>query len=119
MMHGGAVVPATPPLHTVRMPRRFRSAGSKVERLVARDGGERCHYCSIHFGRTPQRTVDHLVPIANGGSNSLENLVLACWPCNKHKGTRDAAVFLASKYVALRRRQVAAHEARLASTAVS
>jgi hypothetical protein len=27
-------------------------------------------------------TIDHLVPHARGGSNDLQNLVTACWPCN-------------------------------------
>ena len=31
-------------------------------------------------------TVDHVIPLARGGSNADDNLVLACDPCNKEKG---------------------------------
>lgn len=31
-------------------------------------------------------TVDHLVPKSAGGSNDLDNLVIACHPCNTGRG---------------------------------
>lgn len=33
-------------------------------------------------------SADHIRPVADGGENSLENLVTACWKCNLEK--RDA-----------------------------
>jgi len=36
--------------------------------------------------------VDHLVPVAKGGTDSQDNLVTACFDCNRGKGTKD--VFL-------------------------
>lgn len=48
-----------------------------------------CRYC----GRQPPEVVlhlDHIVPVANGGTNDLENLVTACLPCNIGKGIMDA-----------------------------
>ena len=45
-----------------------------------------CLYCGVHipyFG--PKSHVDHLVPIAAGGSNSAENLVWACAKCDEDK----------------------------------
>lgn len=43
-------------------------------------------------------TRDHLLPLSRGGSNSSDNIVAACWPCNREKGTMTAGeyrVFLA------------------------
>lgn len=43
-----------------------------------------CAYC----GATVDMTVDHVVPLARGGTHSAENLVAACRPCNSSKHTR-------------------------------
>jgi 5-methylcytosine-specific restriction endonuclease McrA len=32
--------------------------------------------------------VDHIVPLAAGGSSTSENLCLACYRCNEFKGPR-------------------------------
>lgn len=59
---------------------------------VARRAGGLCEYC-----KTPERLsgyafeVEHVVPLARGGPDSLDNLALACGPCNKIKGTRQRA----------------------------
>lgn len=47
--------------------------------------GHRCRYCG---GAAPEvrLVVDHIVPVAEGGSNDLENLVTACFECNAGKG---------------------------------
>lgn len=48
-----------------------------------------CQYC----GRRPpevQLEIDHKVPKAHGGSNSIENLVTACSDCNR--GKRDKLI---------------------------
>lgn len=43
-----------------------------------------CRYC---FRRTPAVVleIDHVVPVADGGSNDPMNLVTACWECNAGK----------------------------------
>jgi 5-methylcytosine-specific restriction endonuclease McrA len=41
--------------------------------------------CELHPGNW---TVDHIIPIARGGSNDLRNLQLMCRSCNSSKGTR-------------------------------
>jgi hypothetical protein len=79
-----------------------------------RDGGWFCHYCGCPLAgaATPEKLVrywmndgwsisinpkyrsthwvnlDHVVPRCRGGSNELENLVLACGQCNSRKGTK-------------------------------
>lgn len=50
--------------------------------------GFRCQYC----GASPPAVVlhvDHVVAVANGGSNADDNLVTACSNCNHGKGTKS------------------------------
>ena len=48
----------------------------------------RCHYCDSPL--TPEiAEIDHFVPVCKGGETKLGNLVLACSPCNRWKGTRN------------------------------
>lgn len=63
---------------------------TKKERFEALDrDGFRCRYC----GANPRSDgaielhVDHLIPRAQGGDNSLENRVTACQACNLGKGS--------------------------------
>lgn len=51
--------------------------------VLARDGAL-CRYC----GSTDDLTIDHVTPLAHGGSNNLTNLVVACRICNSSKGAR-------------------------------
>lgn len=46
--------------------------------------GDRCLAC----GSTGPLTVDHVVPLAVGGTNYIDNLQPLCGPCNSAKGTR-------------------------------
>ncbi len=47
----------------------------------------RCQYCGDRFSR-PCLTLDHIVPVVQGGPKSWENIVTACKPCNQRKGGR-------------------------------
>jgi hypothetical protein len=44
-----------------------------------------CHYCG---GKPPEVVlhVDHIMPVAEGGSNDPDNLVTSCRDCNQGKG---------------------------------
>lgn len=46
-----------------------------------------CQYCGR---KTPEVVleVDHIIPLALGGGNEVENLLTACWDCNRGKGAR-------------------------------
>ena len=46
----------------------------------------RCFWCGEKVGDTYH--VDHIVPLARGGSNWPENLVIACPHCNTSRGTK-------------------------------
>jgi 5-methylcytosine-specific restriction endonuclease McrA len=49
-----------------------------------------CAYCQT--SGVPLQ-VEHLVPKSRGGSDRASNLVIACEPCNKRKGSRTAEEF--------------------------
>ncbi len=44
-----------------------------------------CRYCGR---KTPDAVleVDHVIPVAEGGGDEMDNLVTACWECNRGKG---------------------------------
>jgi len=52
------------------------------QRVLLRDHG-RCRYCGSEDGLE----LDHIVPIALGGSNRISNLATSCHACNSSKGT--------------------------------
>jgi len=51
--------------------------------------GPRCAYC----GSEGELEVEHVVPLARGGTNEITNLTVACRPCNLEKRTKTAAEF--------------------------
>lgn len=51
-------------------------------------------------------TIDHIVPLALGGENSLDNLVLACYACNQHKGEMSYTEYIGSRYLKERRASI-------------
>lgn len=59
-----------------------------------------CAYC----GKTDvPLQIEHIQARANGGTNRVSNLCLACEPCNQAKGKQDVGVFLAKKPDVLKR----------------
>lgn len=58
-----------------------KSKHDKREKVLARDGNL-CAYCKREFSDDLPPTFDHVVGLKDGGSDRIENLVLACWPCN-------------------------------------
>jgi hypothetical protein len=54
--------------------------------IVQRAGGC-CEYCRLaSTSGTAPFHVDHIVPVKQGGSDDEDNLCLACYQCNAHKG---------------------------------
>lgn len=64
-----------------------------IEAISRRQDG-RCLYCSNQFSEVLPPTVDHIVPLAAGGSHWPSNLCLACGPCNSKKGAMSQAEFI-------------------------
>lgn len=68
-----------------------------AEQIARRDGGFYCAYCSTPLmgsPEVPRTNIDHVIPKALGGSNKIENLVLACAPCNRAKGALTVEEFI-------------------------
>ncbi|MCY3544478.1 MAG: HNH endonuclease [Chloroflexi bacterium] len=72
--------------------RRRRISPSKRARVLERDG-YRCCYCEANL-RFVEANIDHIISVADGGDNSIENLQATCWECNQHKGESSDRVDL-------------------------
>jgi 5-methylcytosine-specific restriction endonuclease McrA len=72
--------------------RRGKSRQAQIARLIVRDGLN-CSYCGIPTEEY-NRTRDHVIPLSMGGTNTLDNLVLACKSCNGLKGNLTVEEFL-------------------------
>lgn len=62
-----------------------KSLSKKVRFEVFKRDQFTCQYC----GSTPPKAileVDHINPVFNGGSNDFDNLITACFDCNRGKG---------------------------------
>jgi hypothetical protein len=59
-----------------------------LRREVIERAGNRCEYCLIHaeVAFFPHE-VDHVIAEKHGGATDIHNLALACWRCNRHKGS--------------------------------
>lgn len=55
----------------------------------------RCGYCRTRL-TTSNEHIDHIVALANGGTNHRSNIQLLCAPCNQRKSKRDPIEFAQS-----------------------
>lgn len=68
-----------------------RQGISKKTRFdVFKRDGFKCQYCGAHPPGVLLH-VDHIIAVASGGKNNIDNLVTACEPCNLGKGARELA----------------------------
>lgn len=67
--------------------------GYEIREYLLEKWGRECAYCADTD--TPLQ-IEHIVPKANGGSNRISNLTLACHPCNQEKGRQSLANFFAT-----------------------
>lgn len=57
-----------------------------LRRAVFERDGYACFFCGKHKDDGAILTLDHYIPRALGGPNTLENLFTACRSCNSRKG---------------------------------
>lgn len=69
-------------------------AGYEVREYLLEKWERKCVYCGK---QDVPLQIEHIDPRANGGSNRISNLCLACGPCNIAKGTKDIRDFLKKK----------------------
>jgi len=69
----------------------------RTELCNEQEGG--CFYCGTQITHYSKRfnslEIDHKTPKSRGGSDDRENLVAACRPCNRSKGSMTADEFMA------------------------
>ena len=58
--------------------------GKKKRKVIERD--RRCLNCGGH----DRLTVDHKIPVSQGGTNSMSNLETLCYLCNQRKARKEA-----------------------------
>ena len=68
--------------------------GYEVREYLLNKWERKCTYCKIE--NVPLQ-VEHVKPKANGGTNRISNLCLACEKCNQKKGSLDLKIFLSEK----------------------
>lgn len=60
-----------------------------LKRMVRQRAADRCEYC--HFPQDSQEAafhIDHILPLADGGTTVIDNLALACVTCSLTKAAR-------------------------------
>ena len=85
----------------------------KIANVLAQRSGWICGYCGcnlVPFGEDDKYCyltngkwvlvdgffwsyLDHKIPVARGGNNDIENMVLSCRSCNRRKGKKTAEEF--------------------------
>lgn len=65
----------------------------EVRQRVRQRGKNRCEYCLSHQDYIMGRLqIDHIQPVAKGGTDLEENLCLACELCNQYKWTQTDSI---------------------------
>ena len=74
----------------VRLRKAFRRYAKPVKfsrvNIYARDS-YRCQYCGVKC-TIDELTYDHVIPRSKGGKTTWENIVSACYACNRRKANR-------------------------------
>jgi hypothetical protein len=82
---------ASPASGTIEQKIRM-SVPPAMRREVIRRAGNRCEYCGLaQAGQEAVFHIDHVVPQAEKGPTSLDNLALACVSCSLRKSARRTA----------------------------
>lgn len=64
-----------------------------LRNVVWRRADSRCEYCRMHQDCDPLNfEVEHVIPQKHGGPSVEDNLALACFACNRHKGPNLAGL---------------------------
>jgi 5-methylcytosine-specific restriction endonuclease McrA len=98
------------PMVAAAKPKR-RALSKKTRFEVFKRDRFACQYCGAHPPGVLLH-VDHVVAVAEGGTNDMDNLVTACEPCNLGKGARDIGV--APKGLEEKAKETQEREAQLA-----
>lgn len=70
------------------MATKRKSLSKKTRFEVFKRDGFVCQYCGAHPPSVVLE-VDHITPVSGGGANDIDNLITACFDCNRGKSDRD------------------------------
>jgi HNH endonuclease len=82
--------------HALRRARMLEASGF----FTKKDFRLKCEVCDnmcVYCGEVKRLGPDHVIPLARGGSNYIENILPVCKSCNCSKGTKTLEEFLALK----------------------
>jgi len=65
------------------------AARNKIPNKLRWDIWVRDNYTCLHCGKRRDLSIDHIIPVKNGGRTVEENLQTLCKPCNSKKGTKE------------------------------
>jgi len=74
------------------VPRR-RKIPTEIQERVRQRARYLCEYChTLELWQYVRFTIDHVIPLAQGGSHDPDNLALACFHCNRSKSAKRTGV---------------------------
>lgn len=68
--------------------KKFNQNRAKYKKQLIALNGSNCYLCSKELS-DDEITIDHIVPIINGGTNDLDNLGICCEACNSMKSNKN------------------------------
>ena len=72
----------------------FHSLSAKDIRALFIKQGNECVYCETKLTIDSDWNIDHIIPIAKGGENHIDNIQITCASCNKKKSTLSHKEYL-------------------------
>lgn len=75
----------------------------EARKQIGREQGNRCVYCQVnltwqfhqHKPLAPTcATLEHIIPVTEGGQNFIGNLAVSCNRCNGRRGTTPHDLFM-------------------------
>lgn len=88
---------------TEKFKRRRKGIGKKTVLALLSMQDHQCGYCDISL-RENAYEIDHVYPVAAGGSNNLSNLVAACQKCNSLASSKVFTSLMAKRLFVLSER---------------
>src|SRR3990172_12387569 len=71
-----------------------------LEQLVRSSANDSCEYCQVPQAFDPLAfQIDHIIAVQHSGETVEENLALACYACNRHKGPNIAGFDQVTKQI--------------------
>lgn len=74
-----------------------RKIPESIQEQVRQRANYLCEYChASEQWQYVKFTVDHIIPLSQKGTDTLDNLALACFHCNRRKSNKTTAISLKS-----------------------